>query len=116
MNNSKLALDVVNSLDEEQVDIQPMLVETEARLVRIIEAIQGIAKTKEWSTLKTEIFDNLQLTLERELAEEAKKKDPDALKLNRLAGQLKWAEKYSDFTKLEAAFRVELTRVRNQIQ
>lgn len=115
MNNSKLAIDSVSLKEEEQVDQKPLLRQREAFLLKIIEAIQGIIKTPEWSTLKIEVFDNLVNVLEKDIKDEAKKEDPDALKLNRLAGQLKWAEKYSDLTKLEAIFRTELTSIRKNL-
>lgn len=86
----------------------------EARLVRIIEAIQGIESSKEWSTLKTEVFDNLANIIEKDLKTEAKKEDPDPKKLNRLSGELKWAEKFSDLQKLETSYRLQLLNVRKQ--
>lgn len=110
MNNSKLAVESI-SLPKE-VDITPLLNEREGELINIIDAIQGIASTKEWSTLKEKVFDGLVATLSREIQSEARKDSPDTLKLNRLAGQLKWAEKYSDLSKLENVFRLELTNVR----
>ena len=115
MNNSKLAIDSVSLSEEEKVDVKPQLQQREGTLIKIIEAIQGVAKTPEWSTLKTELFDNLVNVIEKDLRDEAKKEDPDALKLNRLAGQLKWAEKFSDLTKLENVFRVELTGLRKNL-
>jgi hypothetical protein len=115
MNNSKLALDSLPSLQELEQDNQPKLRAREAEILVLIEAIQGVVKTKEWSTLKTELFDNLVNVLEREIKDEAKKENPDTLKLNRLAGQLKWAEKYADLSKLEAVFRNELTSIRKQL-
>lgn len=115
MNNSKLALDSLSSLEESTTDVSPKLREREGELVSIIDALQKVQQSPDWSTLKTKVFDSLPLTLEKELKEEAKKDDPDTLKLNRLAGQLKWAEKYSDLSKLEAIFRVELTRLRTQL-
>ena len=80
--------------------------------MEIIKSLQGVQRTKEWSSLKTELFDGLVLTLEKELREEAKKENPDSLKLSRIAGQLKWAEKYADLGKLESAFRIELTNLK----
>ena len=114
MNNSKLTIDSI-SLKEEQVDITPILREREGKLLKVIDALQGIASTKEWSTLKEEVFDNLTGTLTKEIQSEARKENPDTLKLNRLAGQLKWAEKYSDLSKLENVFRVELSNVRQKL-
>ena len=116
MNNSRIALDGLPTLEEKpNVDRTPLLQEREAKLLKIIEAIRGVEKTTEWSTLKSEIFDNLVNVLERELKDEGKKENPDPLKLNRLAGQLKWAEKYSNLSKLENIFRVELSGLRKNL-
>lgn len=115
MNNSKLAIDSVTLREEVKVDVTPLLREKEAKLVKIIEAIQEVSASGAWSTLKTEVFSNLVATLEKELQTEAKKDEPDSLKLNRLAGQLKWAEKYSDLSKLEQIFRVELSGIRKNL-
>lgn len=115
MNNSKLAIDSVSLSLEKEVDRSPQLIEREARLIKIIEAIQKVERTQEWSTLKTEVFDGIVNVLEKEIKDEAKKENPDTMKLNRLAGQLKWAEKYSDLTKLEHVFRQELNGLRKTL-
>lgn len=107
MNNSRITLDT-----EQVTDLLPKLKEEESRVVRIIEAIQGASQTKEWSTLKNEVFDKLVGSLERDLRTEAKRDDPDPKKLNRLSGELKWAEKYSDLSKLEESYRLQLQRIR----
>lgn len=114
-NNSKLAIDSVSLTEEARTDIKPQLRQREGTILKVIEAIQGIVKTPEWSTLKIEVFDNLVNVIEKQLRDEAKKEAPDALKLNRLAGQLKWAEKYSDLSKLETVFRNELISIRKQL-
>jgi hypothetical protein len=112
MNNSQVFIDLHPEHDENLV---PKLRAEEARLLRIIEALQGVQKTKEWSSLKAEIFDNLVNVLERELRTEAKKDEPNTLKLNRLSGELKWADRFSDLDKLENTYRVQLQNVRQQL-
>lgn len=111
MNNSQ-AVGKLSLENAVKVDYTPQLRSKEGELISIIDSLQRVQSTKEWCTLKEKVFDNLVVSLERELATEAKKENPDTLKLNRLAGQLKWAEKYSDLTKLEDSFRLELTHVR----
>jgi hypothetical protein len=115
MNNSKFALDSLPLKQDEAEEIKPQLVEREAKVVRIIEAIQGISASKHWSTLKTELFDDLPKMLRKEILSEGRKEDPSPTKLNRLSGELKWAEKYADLSKLEATQRVELQRIRMQL-
>jgi len=115
MNNSKLALDGMVLFEEPKVDLKVQLRQREETLVRIINALRGIAKTEEWSTLKTELFDSLVITLTNQINAEARKEDPDVKKQNRLAGQLKWAEKYSDLGKLENVFGVELQEIKKKL-
>lgn len=114
MNNSTLAIGSIK-IQEERVDIKSVLREREQKFVHTIEAIQRIAETQEWCTLKTEIFDGLVTRLEKALREESKKEDPSSNKLNRLAGQLQWADKFSDLSKLETSYRIELRNVRLQL-
>lgn len=93
-------------------DTKVALKERDAKTVRVIEAVQALQKSAAWSTLKTEIFDNLTKVLRNELFAEAKKEDPNSNKLNRISGKLEWAEKFSDLEKFEKTQRVELTRIR----
>ncbi len=110
MNLSQVTVDLRE--EDNNKEVIPKLKAEEARLVRIIEALQRIKGTKEWSTLKTEVFDNLVNVLEKDISTEAKKEDPSPMKLNRLTGELKWASKYSDLNKLEEQYRVQLQGVR----
>lgn len=97
---------------EEKVDIAPQLRNEESRLLRIIEAVELIETSSAWSTLKTEVFDNVVNIIEKDISTEAKREDPDPKKLNRLSGELKWAQKYSDLSKLSNTYKLELQRIR----
>lgn len=115
MNNSKLAIESITLAEEKKVDVAPQLRKREEQILKIIEALRGVTQTPEWSTLKAEIFDNLVNVIEKDLKDEAKKEDPNPNKLNRLAGQLKWAERYADLSKLETTYRVELSGIRKNL-
>lgn len=108
MNLSQVQLETI----EEKDNTGSLLQAEEARLLRIIEAIQGINQSKEWSSLKTEVFDNLVNVLEKDLKTEAEKPDCSPSKLNRITGKLEWARKYADLTRLENEYRVQLTNTR----
>ena len=112
MNNSKLAIDRVSLHSEEVTDNSEIFRKREGEIIKIIEAINGVNQSQDWSTLKTEIFESLVNSLEKQLRDEAKKEEPDPLVLNRVAGQLKWAEKYADLNKLANIFRDQLKEVR----
>lgn len=113
MNNSSVRF--VEAPVPEKPDREAILVEREAKLVRVIEALQQIQRSKEWSSLKTELFDSLAENLKVRLLAEARSLSPDVAKLSHLAGQLEWAEKYSDLSKLEKMSRTELTNIKNML-
>ncbi len=109
MNNSRIALETPVDNSKE------LTVEREAKLVRTIEALQDIRGSESWSTLKKEVFDSVFQTLKRELEEEARKENPNTNKLNRITGEIKWAERFADLEKFEHVLRVELQGVRTRI-
>ena len=102
------------SIDTNREELLQRYKAEEARLIRIVEAVQVLKSSKEWSTLKTEVFENLANVLERDLKAEAKKEECDPKKLNRLSGELKWAERFADLDKFENSYRLQLTNVRKQ--
>lgn len=111
MNNSKFTIDSVfkePGIEERK----PQLREEEGKLVKIIEALNTIADSKEWSTLKNTVFDGVVETLEKQLKAEASKDDPDKMVLAKINGQLVWARKYADLESLSNVFRLQLTQVR----
>lgn len=111
MNNSLIQPEPEKAIEQARVKVQ----ERESEIVRILEAIQTLKVSKEWGTLKTEVFDSLHKSLTRDMMEEASKANPDTNKLNRIAGEMKWAERFSDFDKWENTLRVELQGVRKRI-
>ena len=115
MNNSKFAIEsVLLELEEPQVNLDGFK-EREQKLVRIIESLSEIRQSKSWSSLKNELFDELPADLNKLISAEAKKSNPDIQRLNRLSGELKWAERFSDLKKLEETYRVELQNVRQNL-
>ncbi len=101
-------------IESDQEEVSQRYKVEEARLVRIIEAVQNLKKSKEWSTLKTEVFVNLVTILEKDIKNEARKEDCSPTKLNRLSGELKWAEKFADLDKFETSYRLQLQNVRQK--
>lgn len=112
MNNSFLATEFASLSIEEPVDIIPELREREGELVRIIDALNKVSKTKEWAFLKEKLFDGMFLDLEDKIRREVRKDAPDLTKINRLVGQSIWSERYADLSKLSETYRLELTNIR----
>lgn len=114
MNLGKIAMDNVSLEMEEKVNTDSFK-ERESKLTKLIESLREVQQTKAWSSLKKDLFDELPANLERQISAEAKKLNPDILKLNRLSGELKWAERYSNLKKFEDELMVELQNVRKQL-
>lgn len=109
MNNARVVVDL--SPVSEPVVTTQFLQDREQKLIKIISAIKGITQSVEWSTLKIELFDGLTTSLERNILSEAKKENPDVLKLNRLTGHLQ----YANLDKLAENFGKELANIKNQL-
>lgn len=115
MNNSKIALDFVTLSEDLKPSLEPSLKERESKVVRILEAIRELSDSGSWLVLKAEVFDDMTLSLEKAIKSEAEKENPDTNLLNRITGQLMWARRYSDLSKLESVFRVELKGLRQKL-
>lgn len=112
MNNSQIAKDNTEEVKDERLTL---LREREAQLVRIIDAINGVAQSLDWKTLVKEIFNDVTATLEHRVSVVAKAKKIDEPELYRLQGQLGWAKKFSNLEELGKALKVELSNVKQQI-
>lgn len=112
MNNSKIALD---SFTLEEVDNSALLKEKEATLIRIIEAIDGLRKSVEWSTLKREIFTSRIESLERGLKNLSEANTLTDSEIYRIQGRLFEARKY-DLDKLRETYLLELSGLRKLTQ
>lgn len=115
MNNSRIAIEKVNlTLEEESAEATSYLQRREGQLVRIIEAIEKIRDSSEWSTLKQHIFGDLADNLDKRIRFEAKKQLLDQPEIYRLQGQLNWATKYADLDTLANSYRLELSNIKNK--
>lgn len=114
MNNSKLSIDNF-SLEGKEVDISPVLRERESELVKIIDSLNKVATSDEWSSLTNLVFNGVVEKLERDLLGEAKKDDPDKQKLASLNGQFVWARKYANLNGLANFYRNELKNLREKL-
>ena len=110
MNNSQIEIS-----EPEVFDAKSLLRDRASKLVRMIEAIERVAKSADWSILKAEIFEPVSANLERKLMSEVKKDEMNEPEIYRLQGQLVWARKYSKLEDLKEVFKVELTNIKKQI-
>lgn len=115
MNNSKIAIDEISISLDTPVDNTELLREKESELVRIIEALDRIKDSEEWSSLQTLIFAKVAENLERRLKNESEKLELHGPTINQLQGQLLWARKFADLSKLAESYRVDLSNIRKTL-
>lgn len=112
MNNALLS----DPEPEEKDDKTPILRKRETELAMTIEAITKVAENPDWLTLKKLVFDGVLESLERLLKQEASKPELNTSEIYRLNGQIIWAKKYADLTKLSNGLRIELANTRKQLK
>lgn len=110
MNNSKIATENVFLEMEPKIDTGPMLREQATELSQIIEAFENISQSEYWKILQSKVFDGVLESLQRRMRNEK-----DTKEMFRLQGQIVWAEKYCNFTKLTEAFRTSLSNVNKKL-
>lgn len=110
MNNSQIEFD-----EEKPVDIKPVLRQKQAELIKVIEAVRAVNSTPQWQTLKGLIFDKAVESLQRRLQVESEKSELNVQEIYRLQGQLVWARRYSDFSKLADAYKIELNNITKKL-
>lgn len=111
MNNAFLSLE-----EEHNVDNTVKFREKETELVAIIEAIESIAVSQEWAVLKEKVWDGVVSSLLKQRDTEVEKKPLNGPLIHSINGQLAWAKKYLDISKLADIYKLELTNVRNQLK
>ena len=84
-------------------------------LTQIVEAINGVEASAEWQKLKNLVLDGVVANLERLLMNESSRKEICPPEIYRLQGQLVWARRYADLRKLSETFRLQLEKIKNQI-
>lgn len=115
MNNARLVVEAATLRQEVPVDLQERLRQREGELMRLIEVVKEVAMSEQWSSLKKLYLDGITTSLKKELLAEASKDSPDLLKLSKINGQVLWARRYSDLSKLETEFRTELARIKQTL-
>lgn len=106
MNNALLQIEI-----EETVDISPHLRVRERELLEILDAIKRVSSSDYWQVLKNRVFDGVVSSLQKKLVAE---KNPT--EMYRLQGQIVWAEKYADLTKISQVYENELKSVRAKLE
>ena len=96
----------------EELEEKPQSNEIEiARLTRLLEAIDGVMKTKDWQTFVEMHFSKEEETIEKLFLSETKKTEVDDKEIYRLQGEMKWARRYADLRKWAEFIKRQLTQL-----
>ena len=109
MNNSQLIENTL--LEEEEIDVKPMLRARQEKIAKIIEAVDSIAQSEYWRFLEGEVFKALLDSSVNQLCVEK-----DNQKRDQLQGEIRILSKYADFKGISEAYRLELDRIRKQLK
>ena len=85
-------------------------------LVKIIESFERLEKSKEWEILKEYIFSKSLISLEKQLLVAARSNPVDLPKVYVLQGELIWARRYHDISKLIEMYKKQLIDIKSKIQ
>jgi len=90
--------------------------EEQGRLIKLLDALERLEKSKEWQTLKELIFDKSVSVIERQLVNECLVATIDPNKLYRLQGEWAWAKQYSDTNKFIENIRKQLEEIKKRLK
>src|SRR4051812_27405055 len=97
-------------------DSKELLVLEHSRLVRVLEAFEGLEKSKEWETLKELVFSKSLQAIERQLLNESLNSTVDTIKIYRLQGEWAWAKRYNEVNRFIESIKKQLADIKNKIQ
>lgn len=116
MNNSKLEIDFTTlETEEEKADIKPLLRQRETELATVVDAITRVSATDDWMLLQDRVFNGVVEGLKKQRDAEVEKKPLNGPMIHSLNGQLAWAKKFTDLTKLADIYKLELSNIRKKL-
>ncbi len=96
-------------------DVKIRFREEQATLIKLLEALEGLEKSKEWEVLKTLVFSKSIQAIERQILSESLNQTIDANKLYRLQGEWAWAKQYSDTDHFIDTLKKQLANIKKKL-
>lgn len=108
MNNSNI------QIEKKEDSRLSFLQEQQGELAKLVEAINRVEANEDWRKLKELFLNGVVDKLERQLKDEAGKKEVSLPNIYRLQGQIEWAKKYINLKKISDDKRLELVNLKKQ--
>jgi uncharacterized Zn finger protein len=89
--------------------------EEQTRLIKIVEALTKLDKSKEWSTLKELVFNKSLEAIERQIKVESLGETINTDKLYNLQGQWAWAKQFCDTDRFAETLKKQLEEIKKRL-
>lgn len=97
-------------------EVKAQLRVEQARLVKIIEALVKLDGSKEWQTLKEEVFDKSKQAIERQLMVECLAQEVKDPKIYRLQGEYAWARQFCETDRFVETLKRQLEEIKRKLK
>jgi len=92
-----------------------LLREEQTRLIKIIEALSKLDKSKEWESLKEEVYAKSLLAIERQMLNECMSPTIKTDKLYKLQGEWAWAKQFADVDRYVDSLKRQLEQIKKKL-
>ena len=96
-------------------EVKVLLREEQTRLIKIIEALSKLDKTKEWESLKELVFSKSLVNIERQMLNESVAKEVDVNKIYRLQGEWAWAKQFTETDRFVETLKRQLEEIKKKL-
>lgn len=92
-----------------------LLIKEQNRLIKIIEALSKLDKSKEWETLKEEVYAKSLVAIERQMLNESLSPAINTDKLYKLQGEWVWAKQFTDVDRYVDTLKRQLEQIKKKL-
>jgi hypothetical protein len=92
-----------------------LLREEQTRLLKVVEALSRLDKSKEWETLRDLVFSKSLVAIERQLLNETLSKEVNMNKIYRLQGEWAWAKQFTDVDRFIETLKKQLEEIKKRL-
>ena len=102
-------------MEEQEVNFA-LLREEENRLIKLIEALSKLDKSKEWQVLKEMVFDKSLASIERQMMTSVLTPDINIEQLYKLQGEWAWAKQFADIDRFVETLKKQLEEIKKKLK
>ncbi len=103
-------------MDEMTPESRDYLSKRQAEIVKLLEALVKLDKSKEWGTLKELIFDKAVNNIERQILSESLMPTISVEKLYKLQGEWAWAKQHADTDRFVSSLKKQLEDIKLRLK